>query len=56
MSTPTSAGDVWAMDVASGRLSRWTLSELGPVQPRTLSEPQLIRFQSFDGLSVPAFV
>lgn len=56
LSTPTSAGDVWALDLGSGRLARWTMSELGPVQPRSLSEPQLIRFQSFDGLSVPAFV
>ncbi|MBA3577545.1 MAG: S9 family peptidase [Sphingomonas sp.] len=56
LSTPTSAGDVWALDLASGRLDRWTNSELGPVEPRSLSEPQLIRFQSFDGLSVPAFV
>jgi dipeptidyl aminopeptidase/acylaminoacyl peptidase len=44
------------LDVAGGRLTRWTNSELGPVEPRTLSEPQLIRFKSFDGLSVPAFV
>jgi dipeptidyl aminopeptidase/acylaminoacyl peptidase len=56
MSTPTSAGDVWSLDIASGRLTRWTGSELGPIEPRTLSEPQLIRFQSFDRLSVPAFV
>lgn len=56
LSTPTSAGDVWALDLASGRLARWTNSELGPIEARSLSEPQLVRFQSFDGLSVPAFV
>ena len=56
MSTATSAGDVWSWDVERGSLVRWTQSELGPVQPDSLSVPKLIRFKSFDGLSVPAFV
>lgn len=56
LSTARSAGDVWTWDVAAGRLTRWTFSELGPIDPSTLAEPQLIRFNSFDGLSVPAFV
>ncbi|GAA4722055.1 S9 family peptidase [Sphingomonas lutea] len=56
MSTARSAGDVWSLDVASGTLTRWTNSELGPLDPKTLAEPQLVRFPSFDGLSVPAFV
>ncbi len=57
MSTAKSAGDVWVADVTgNGKITRWTNSELGPIDPATLSEPQLIRFKSFDGLSVPAFV
>lgn len=56
MSTAKSAGDVWVYDRASGQVTRWTNSELGPIDPATLSEPLLIRFKSFDGLSVPAFV
>ncbi len=56
LSTATSAGDVWSWDVAGAKLTRWTSSELGPLDPRTLAEPRLIRFKSFDGLSVPAFV
>jgi dipeptidyl aminopeptidase/acylaminoacyl peptidase len=56
LSTARSAGDVWTWDVARGGLTRWTFSELGPIDPATLAEPQLIRFTSFDGLSVPAFV
>lgn len=55
MSTAKTAGDVWVADL-SGNVTRWTNSELGPIDPATLSEPQLIRFKSFDGLSVPAFV
>lgn len=56
LSTATSAGDVWSWDVAGGKLTRWTNSELGALDPAKLAEPQLIRFKSFDGLSVPAFV
>ena len=56
MSTAKSAGDVWVYDRTGGQTVRWTHSELGPIDPTTLSEPQLIRFKSFDGLSVPAFV
>ena len=57
MSTAKSAGDVWVADLgANGKITRWTNSELGPIDPATLSEPQLIRYKSFDGLSVPAFV
>jgi dipeptidyl aminopeptidase/acylaminoacyl peptidase len=57
MSTAKSAGDVWVADLgANGKITRWTNSELGPIDPATLSEPKLIRFKSFDGLSVPAFV
>jgi dipeptidyl aminopeptidase/acylaminoacyl peptidase len=56
LSGATSAGDVWAWDVEGAKLVRWTTSELGELDPAALAEPQLIRFRSFDGLSVPAFV
>lgn len=56
MSTPTSPGDVWTLDLRSGTAQRWTSSELGEVDPESLVAPTLIRFRSFDGLSVPAFV
>jgi len=56
LSTPTSNGDVWSWDVVAGGLTRWTTSELGGLDPDRLSEPELVRFRSFDGLSIPAFV
>ena len=52
----TSAGDVWTWDVAEEQPVRWTTSELGDLDPAQLAEPELVRFKSFDGLSVPAFV
>lgn len=56
LTTARSAGDVWSHDVTGGTLTRWTTSELGDLDPARLAEPELIRFTSFDGLSVPAFV
>ncbi len=56
LTNATSAGDVWSWDLADAKLTRWTSSELGDLDPAKLAEPSLIRFRSFDGLSVPAFV
>lgn len=56
LTAATSAGDVWSWDVDGAKLVRWTTSELGDLDPARLAEPELIRFASFDGLSVPAFV
>jgi len=56
LTTATSSGDVWAWDVKKNELTRWTTSELGELDPARLAEPTLIRFKSFDGLSIPAFV
>lgn len=56
LSTPKSAGDVWSWDIKTTKLTRWTTSELGGLDAAKLVEPQLVRFNSFDGLSVPAFV
>lgn len=56
LTTARSAGDVWSHDVTAGGLTRWTTSELGDLDPARLAEPELIRFTSFDGLSVPAFI
>ncbi|MFC3711715.1 S9 family peptidase [Sphingoaurantiacus capsulatus] len=56
LTTATSAGDVWSWDVTGGGLTRWTNSETGGLDPAKLAEPTLVRFKSFDGLSVPAFV
>jgi dipeptidyl aminopeptidase/acylaminoacyl peptidase len=57
LSTATSAGDVYTFNIADGGGSeRWTMSELGDLDGTPLAQPELIRFESFDGLSVPAFV
>ncbi len=56
VSSPLTPGDVYSLELAGRRLTRWTASERGPIDPASLIAPELIRFTSFDGLSVPAFV
>lgn len=54
-SSPVEPGDVWVCDLASGRVDRVT--ELPrPVALDELREPELHRFESFDGESVPVFL
>ncbi len=50
-----SPGDAWSYDIATGALTRWTQSEVGGLDTDALVEPQLISFESFDGLDVPSF-
>jgi len=56
MNTSTSPADVWSWDVEAGKLTRWTTSESGGLDPAALVDPTLVTFRSFDGLEVPAWV
>ena len=56
MTNATTAGDVWTVELGNQAITRWTQSEPGELDPAKLVEPQLVRFTSFDGLTVPAFV
>ena len=55
LSSPNIPGDTWVYDTESGRSHRLTASP-NPVAGRAMTNPELVRFKSFDGLSVPAFV
>lgn len=56
LTNATTAGDVWTVELGNQAVTRWTQSEPGELDPAKLVEPQLVRFTSFDGLTVPAFV
>lgn len=51
-----SATDVYSLDVDNGKLTRWTESETGGLDPEKNAEPQLVTMKSFDGLQISAFV
>jgi dipeptidyl aminopeptidase/acylaminoacyl peptidase len=55
MNTATSPSDVYVIDIAAASLTRWTQSEVGGLDTSAFVAPTLIRFKSFDGLSIPAF-
>lgn len=54
-SSPLVPGDAWRYDTATGALTRLTVSPCA-VDPTTFVDAELVRFPSFDGLEVPAFV
>ena len=56
MRSATTPADVFSIDFNTRALTRWTRSELGDLPPEALVAPQLVRYRSFDGLSIPAFV
>ncbi|MCZ7575264.1 MAG: S9 family peptidase [Ardenticatenaceae bacterium] len=51
----TEALNVWAVDAERGTVTRWTASSLATLPPEALVEPELVRYPSFDGLTIPAF-
>lgn len=56
----TSPGDVYVIDLATRKLTRWTRSEVGGLDASNFVEPQLIRYPTFDRVNgkprtIPAF-
>lgn len=56
LSWARSPWDVYSYDVDSGRLERWTTSEVGGLDPEGFAVPELIRYPTFDQRTIPAFV
>ncbi|HYG68712.1 MAG TPA: S9 family peptidase, partial [Anaeromyxobacteraceae bacterium] len=56
LESPSSPTDVWELAVASGKATRWTRSETGGLDPATFVAPELVRYPSTDGITVPAFL
>ena len=55
LASARSTSDVYSLDAATGGISRWTEGELGGLVASELSEPELIRWKSFDGLEITGF-
>ena len=55
VSSARSPSDVFSVDVDRDEVTRWTDSELGGIVAAELSEPELIRWKSFDGLELTGF-
>jgi dipeptidyl aminopeptidase/acylaminoacyl peptidase len=55
ISSARTPGDVFVLNTSSSELVRWTYSETGEVDTTLLPEPELIKWQSFDGREISAF-
>jgi dipeptidyl aminopeptidase/acylaminoacyl peptidase len=61
MSTGTSSADAYVLDLTGNKLTRWTTSAIGGLNPATFPEPTLIQYPTFDQVNgkprlIPAFV
>ncbi|MGZ4789606.1 MAG: S9 family peptidase [Terriglobales bacterium] len=48
--------DAYSINLDSGRLDRWTTSETGGLNPDSFVEPQLVKWKSFDGKEISAWL
>jgi dipeptidyl aminopeptidase/acylaminoacyl peptidase len=55
LATARAAGDVYSLDVAVGKLTRWTVSETGGLDTSALPDPETIRWTSFDDREITGF-
>ncbi len=54
LSLPRQPGEAYSLDVETGKLTRWTFSELGGLRESNLVEPKISPIPSFDGRSFSA--
>ena len=51
-----SSRDAFSLDVTTDAVTRWTESETGGLDAGKFAEPELVKFPSFDGREISAFV
>ena len=51
-----SPNDVYSVEVASGKVERWTESETGGLNAANFVEPQLVKWKTFDGKEISGFL
>ena len=55
-SSARSPADVYSLEVATGKVDRWTESETGGLNAALFSEPEIVRWKSFDGRMISGFL
>ncbi len=55
-SSPTKTSDIWIWDWTKPELLKITHSVMAGIDPSLFVEPILIKYKSFDGLEIPAFL
>jgi dipeptidyl aminopeptidase/acylaminoacyl peptidase len=55
LSRPDAPADTYSLSLADEKLTRWTFSEVGGLNPESFIAPQRIQFKSFDERTIPAY-
>jgi dipeptidyl aminopeptidase/acylaminoacyl peptidase len=53
LNAPTAPGDAYTRDGRTGRVERWTETEVGGLDRTRFVAPEPVRFRSFDGREIP---
>jgi dipeptidyl aminopeptidase/acylaminoacyl peptidase len=56
LATASQPFDAYSVDVAAGKIERWTFSETGGLNTSGFSQPQLIHWKSWDDRSISGFL
>jgi dipeptidyl aminopeptidase/acylaminoacyl peptidase len=56
MISARSPADVYSLDVAGGKVDRWTQSETGGLDAGKFVEPKLVKWKTFDGREISGFL
>ena len=56
LETARTSRDVFSLRIGALRMERWTSSESGGLPTEQFVEPTLVKYNSFDGLEIPAFL
>ena len=52
LSSPRAPSEMYSVDFAAQRIERWTESETGGINAAAFAEPEVVRWQSFDGRTI----
>ena len=56
LNSAQSPSDVYSIDVQEGKLERWTSSETGGIPSQNFVEPELVKWNSFDGKEISGWL
>ncbi len=56
MTSARSSADIYSLDITNGNVDRWTRSETGGLDTESFSEPELIKWKSFDDREISGFL
>ncbi len=56
LNSARSTTDVYSLDTKTGAVERWTQSETGGLNVQNFPEPELVRWQTFDGKTISGFL